>query len=298
MNVLRDQRLEDQTGSVMAITLFMIFAISIFALAASTIVSGDLFQSKRYQNNIQASFLARAGIEKAIQTLLHDNPDFDSLHDSWSNNSDTFKEIALDNGFFSVNYETCNQKIYGIVDEESKININTASRDMLLMLEYLDTDKVEIILKSRKKAIFQNPSELVLRGIISNEEFTGQKGLRNSVTVWGKGKININTASREVLFAVPGFNAKEVDAILSFRHGADGIPGTFDDGVFKSINELKNLSGIKSKVNKNMFTVKSNNFYIFSEGFISKRKQLGKRVIAAVVRRNQGKISILHWDML
>ena len=55
---------------------------------------------------------------------------------------------------------------------------------------------------------------------------------------------------------------------------------------------------MKSKVNKNMFTVKSNNFYIFSEGFISKQKQLGKRVIAAVVRRNQGKISILHWDML
>lgn len=295
MNVLKDHKPGDQTGSVMAIALFLIFAISIFAMAASVIVSGDLFQSKNYQNNVQASFLARAGIEKAIQILKHDEPELDTLNDSWRNNSGSFKDVALGNGFFSVNYETGNQKIYGIVDEESKININTASKETLKRLEKLNTDKVEKILKSRRKAIFRKPSELVSRGIVRSEAFAGQNGLKNYVTVWGKGKININTASREVLSAIPGFYFKDVDKILSYRRGADGVSGTGDDGVFKSINELRNLSGMKFKVPKNMLTVKSDNFYILSEGFISKKKPLRKRVIAAVVERNQGKMSIVYW---
>jgi len=297
MNILKDHSLEDQNGSVIAIALFMIFTISIFAMAASTIVSGDFFQSRRYQNNIQASFLARAGIEKAIQTLRHDNPGFDSLNESWHNNSDAFKDVALDRGFFSVSYETGDQKAYGLVDEESKININTASKKMLKRLGKLNTDKVKKIIKSRRKATFRKPSELVTRGIIRREAFEGPEGLKNYITVWGKGKININTASEEVLLAVPGFYIKEVGKILSFRRGTDGIPGTNDDGVFKSIDELRNLYGMKFKVPKNMFTVNSSNFYILSKGFISKKRPLGKKTITSVVERNQGKMSIVYWEM-
>ncbi len=63
----------------------------------------------------------------------------------------------------------------------------------------------------------------------------------NYLTVWGEGKININTASEEVLLAVPGLYTKEVGKILSFRRGADGVPGTKDDGVFKTIEELINI---------------------------------------------------------
>ena len=295
MGLLKNKNQGDQTGSAMVIAIFLIFTISIFAMAASTMVSGEFFQSQNHKNSIQANFLARAGIEKAIQTLKHDSPDVDTLNDFWHNNSEFFKDVDLGNGSFSVSHEDGDQEIYGMIDEESKININTASQNTLKGLENLGAERVGMILKSRRNEKFQNPSDLVSRGIISNEEFEGRSGLKNFLTVWGKGKININTAPPEVLLAVLGFYTNEVDLILSYRRGADETSGTDDDGVFRSLEEIKDLSSIKYKLPKDMFTVKSNNFYILSEGFIHKEKTTGRRTIATVVERDNGKISIVHW---
>jgi len=53
------------------------------------------------------------------------------------------------------------------------------------------------------------------------------------------GKVNINTATREELMTLPGIGESKADAIVAYRDA---------HGAFSSIEEIQNISGIKSGV--------------------------------------------------
>ncbi len=62
------------------------------------------------------------------------------------------------------------------------------------------------------------------------------RGIANWLTSWSHGRVNINTASREVLLTLPEIDEWIVDEILELRLGLDGEAGTRDDG-FDSIDD-------------------------------------------------------------
>ncbi|MCC5849296.1 MAG: general secretion pathway protein GspK [Verrucomicrobia bacterium] len=55
-------------------------------------------------------------------------------------------------------------------------------------------------------------------------------GIAPLLTVYGDGRINVNTASRGVLMSLPGIREEQVDRLLEGRLGIDGIAGTELDG--------------------------------------------------------------------
>ena len=75
------------------------------------------------------------------------------------------------------------------------------------------------------------------------------RGIAHLLTTFGDGKVNVNTASREVLLTLTA-NGKMmddwvVDDLLKYRLGDDGLPNTKDDG-FSSVQEAINKSGMDS----------------------------------------------------
>jgi very-short-patch-repair endonuclease len=58
-------------------------------------------------------------------------------------------------------------------------------------------------------------------------------GIAKQLTIWGDGKINPNSASREVLNSLK-ITPDVIDAILEMRLGPDGKEGTEDDGISES----------------------------------------------------------------
>ena len=88
---------------------------------------------------------SRAGLEKAIAILNDDMNDdeiaggSDSLYDIWSNNVADFNSVPLDQCFFNVI----------VVDESSKLNINTATRDQLLYIPDMTEDIADSIIDWR-----------------------------------------------------------------------------------------------------------------------------------------------------
>ena len=73
---------------------------------------------------VRCKWACRAGIEKAIGILYEDPRESDSLADLWSYNEEDFNDVMLERCKFTVR----------VVDEASKLNINTATKEQLMAL--------------------------------------------------------------------------------------------------------------------------------------------------------------------
>ena len=151
--------------------------------------------------------------------------------------------------------------MYGVSDEERKININTASIEVLQRLvetvlgyekeeakklaisivdwrQYGETE-IEGFLSSNyysnleypyeeKKAPFERIEELLLIGGIDEGVY---RKLSDFLTVYGDGPVNLNTASKAVLTAT-GLTDGLVNKLIIARRGQDGLEATQDDYTF------------------------------------------------------------------
>jgi type II secretory pathway component PulK len=242
-------------------------------------VRQKLILVKRLEARDKLRFIGQAGIAQAAGYCVSagkagEAVSASALSDLWSNNPAFFKDAAFGDGTFSVVYEfqdfrTGETRLrYGLVDEESKININKADA---VILEYclrvvLDLDQIEaqniasaivdwrdadddlLIPSSAESAYYRNgmfPYEAKNAPFEVVEELLLVKGmtqkyfdkLRNYITIYGKGRVNFNTASRQCLLAL-GLNGNLADDIISYRSGRDGVEGTADDNVFMDISEI------------------------------------------------------------
>ncbi len=109
------------------------------------------------------------------------------------------------------------------------------------------------------------------------------------------GTINVNTASGIVLQAMLGLDDAQVQAVLTRRDGADGIPGTEDDLPFHSTAEffaaVGNLDPADAAAAQSVVSVTSSFFTVKSTG------QVGgvKRTILATLHRAGAIVQIVMW---
>lgn len=149
--------------------------------------------------------------------------------------------------------------IYYLIDEESKININTAEGAVLERLPGLDLKTSENIVSYRARKAPQKFD--VIEEIMLADKGIDEKKfakIRDYITVNSSGSaININTASDEVLKILRLDD--QMDTIKKFRRGPDGIDGNEDDG-FKSVSEIpaefSSAMGQKLDVDSKNFTVR------------------------------------------
>jgi general secretion pathway protein K len=84
-------------------------------------------------------------------------------------------------------------------------------------------------------------------------------GIANLLTVYGDGKISINSANRDVLATISGLDEEQINDLLEKRSGLDEIFGTEDDG-FQSVGQALNAARIPGDA-ANAFSV-GNTSYI------------------------------------
>ncbi len=135
-----------------------------------------------------------------------------------------------------------------IEDEERKIAINAASEEMLEAIPGLTFSMVNQIIRRRggesvddEETPFQSIEEIRQLDGISDDDWYGDDdnpGLRDVITLWGDGKINVNTASESVLRLIPDLDEDVIAGIVLFRSGPDGQLGTKDDVQFNNMNHI------------------------------------------------------------
>jgi general secretion pathway protein K len=198
------------------------------------------------------------------------------------------------------------------MDEERKVNINKADPKVLYQLflgkepdnlaESIinwrgptqamakgaqDTDYESLAAPYKcKHAEFSCIEELLLVKGMTPEIF---ESIKEYITVYTDGKININTATVRVLRAF-GLSDQSIGTIILIRNGADNVAVTKDDGCFDSIGATADQIGLpayspeRTVLSENYFTTKSNYFRIESRGMVD-RSKIGRRIDCVVDRK-------------
>ena len=113
----------------------------------------DLLTGKNFSDNIQAHYLALAGIEKA-KALLYKNASERSRSGKnhtgeFYDNAQQFREVEFGRGTYSVirrgRQDEGGGVIYGISDEESRLNVNTAEADALQKISGIGVEAASAI---------------------------------------------------------------------------------------------------------------------------------------------------------
>ena len=303
----------NKKAQTLIVSLWILVILTILAVSIGHRVSMALRISRYQRDKFKALYLARSGLNWTIVELEKDDPNYDNLNDSWSNNEEKFKKIAFDdkeNDYATVSYETIDENnepktIYGVIDEEKKININTMPLALLVKLleknEVLNASEIannicawrgdtninipdyKDLGYSNKGSRFINKEELLLVKDVNQEIYDKLKYL---ITIWGYGKVNINTTAKEILEILIDYCIKElekrnvtdrnpedlIETILQLR-GQDIFFTSFAD-LEQKLGDLPNHSGPRNILNVlyPQIDFKSSCFYIISTGKINNNR--------------------------
>ena len=142
----------DKKGLVLVAVLWIVVVLTVIVAVLGRKSKLDSKVCLARMEAIRCKWAARAGIEKAVAILNEDERETDCLTDLWSDNSLDFNDIALERCWFTVQ----------VIDEASKLNINTATREQLLGLPYMMEEIADAIIDWRDSD--EMPSEVGVEG--------------------------------------------------------------------------------------------------------------------------------------
>jgi len=119
--------------------LWIVAVLTVIATSVGHNSRLDMKVSTIRTEELRCKWACRAGTETAIGVLNEDLRASDNLTDLWSDNDEDFNDISLEKCWFSVR----------VIDESSKLNINTATRQQLLELPYMEEDIADAIIDWR-----------------------------------------------------------------------------------------------------------------------------------------------------
>src|SRR5277367_6461087 len=152
-------------GSILIGVLWCMVLLSVLVIGVLHTARMDLLVVKNYGDRVQAHYLALAGVERAKALIYQDAL---ARKNSGKNHSGAlyddpkdFRDVILGRGRFQVIRRAPQEEgggiVYGIADEESRLNLNVATANQLTNLSGMTSDILGAIMTWRSPAQ-QNPS--------------------------------------------------------------------------------------------------------------------------------------------
>ena len=237
-------------GAVLIISFWVLTLLSLLAVGLAYRLALELRLADYDVGRLQLFYLVQGGLHQASALLKQDDLETDSLQDAWAKPTDPNEPISLGDGSFVLSIE----------DEYSRPNLNQVSQEILMRVPEMREsialsiqawrgdqglapsvlDQEEATYRSLPKPIerervpFQSLEELVMVHGITPSLYAS---LRSMFTVYGAGKVNLNTAS-EKTFVLLGLDETLARELVRYRLGEDREPGTEDDRVFHEVSDL------------------------------------------------------------
>jgi general secretion pathway protein K len=147
----RNPKPETRDGVILILVLWVFAGLSLFMYSFLHGARVEYQASAGAAERLRAQALANSAVEYTLVALLEDDSASDGPWDVWYNNAGRFQDVAVTDssgktasGYFTVfsseYLADSTQLLFGPEDEAGKINLNTATRDMLLHLTSRMTD--------------------------------------------------------------------------------------------------------------------------------------------------------------
>ncbi|KQC11508.1 MAG: hypothetical protein APR62_09740 [Smithella sp. SDB] len=239
-----------ESGIALLIVLWVTALVIAIALSFSVMARTEIFSTITFKEQMINKYLAEAGMQRAIMEIFYRNTNKNTQITFEGEEpylvDGTFYYGEMSNGYYKIS----------INDESGKININaltdvsglilnnllvnlgtekkTADTIVDSILDWRDADNLTRLSGAEddyymslqnpykaKNANFDNPEELLLIKGVTHEILYGNEerpGLINFITLYSStDKININTASPEVLNSIPFMSDSDVEQIINYR---------------------------------------------------------------------------------
>lgn len=293
MSILRTQRSgRARDGQTLAVTL-MILAFMTALLGSMSM--GLMLESRMAaagSERVAAYYIAKSGLEAATDRLLRDDQTFDAQGDGYRRSLEDLKEMPdlLDSK---------NRIDVVIVDEESRLNLNRADRGMLRALGGSVTEgAAKAIVARAVDSPFASVDEVATLPEVTPAIM--REGLHGRVTVYGNGRVNVNTASAEVLRCMEMLSEEKVSSLLAHRMGEDGKPGTEDDAPFRTIGEVEEFLSMSEGEFARLepwLSVSSSHFTITATSSLAWGQKAGSE-LREVVKRDRDGLVVLRFEQV
>jgi len=321
------------TGSVLILAVWALFFLGALAVAVGSYVSANLSLAGGLSKDLVGTHLARAGIEMAIAEVACDTNGWDGFTESWADRK-MLETVRLPSGEFSVSHTVVSEfdgisTNFGLIDEESKVNITRARPAVIEALIKVVSDEHGSDAKSISECIvdwsdtnnkvltdgaessyyealsdpypchngdFDSIDELLLVKGMTQELL---EKLRPHVTVFGMGFVNINTASRAVLMALAqagsqahdkGAQHSVVERLLRYRKSGGTFESRADVSDWRSAEGLSSLESAVFGAMARDLDVRSSCFGGEATGWSGERRGPGTRIAFVYDRRLQAKV--------
>ena len=315
----------DKRGIAIVIVLLVVAIIVPVTIQFNRTTRSSVFEAANLSDAVRLSYVAKSGFNAGKAALIYHKGSVDTLTEDWANMDkmaaqfgDLFTDASL-----RINIEDESGKIpINLFLKNDAVNpdVKEMLTRLLSLPEFrLDPDKVQEIINSlkdwmdkddevtatgaetayykgldqpyaAKNAPIENLEELLMIKGVTRAIYYGTDstpGLVNYLTLYGTGKININTAPKLILRILSKDMTPEmVNEMDTYRR----IPGNdlSDPTWFRKLNSTRDVL-----VNQNWIMTQSDRFLITATGFVNNMSQA---VSGAVLRdRNKGTLKLLSW---
>ena len=294
-------------GMVLIVTLWILGLLSILLLSLIDRLRLEMALTDYRCAQGRADDLLDSGLARALWAVRQDRKaEVDSLRDPWASSRPMSEEGLIPPEYADQESPAVR---WQVVDEGSKLNVNTVKREVLLSLlktdyegivdgdalaeyvaDWIDADGQGAGEEDRYRTCVppyapRNDKMPILEEMLlvdgvapwlfygedrdgdgrfepneddgdrswppDNADGQIQPGLRDLLTVWGEGGLNVNTAPPSTLAAVfaaqmePAAAAELATKIIEARRGPDGLEGTEDDTPLKSTQQIAAITTTK-----------------------------------------------------
>ncbi len=309
------RRLSSDKGVALLIVLVLTALLVLFSMELSTVASIDLDSAAAHRDEVRAYYLARGAVELAVSSLLSDETPVTAGSEQWGRLP---QNLPVGEGRMRVRVHDEGGKLNlnALLDDEKKLEVLDRLFFILgldpsltaNLLDWMDEDNEERG-PGTEGAYYQglrSPYPVKNAPLDTLSELRNIKGYGNDVleslgsqkrlgsldlqtipffTLHSGGKVNVNTAPPSLLMALSESLTEDV---------AQAIVESRQERAFEKVEELRELPEVTGELFseiENLLTVESNHFSISAWGEVNGVR----KHIFAVVKKEEGEVSVLYW---
>jgi general secretion pathway protein K len=262
-------RRDESKGFVLVSVLWVLAILTVVTVGFGRRSMLDLRTATYSMDHTQALNRARGAVYRGLAEIQNkgvidsylEQEGYTARNQRWAGGFDLLGE----GGFTRQEGFEADETTWEAVDEESRINVNAASDELLrnagLGMDIIRRIRSQIAPEDDEPGRrFQSIEELrFIRGVDDEAWFgtAGKPGIVDLFTVYGDGRVNVNTASEEVLATIPGVSAAIARTIVEYRGDGENVFETLDDVSSKAGVSRASLDQLHAhcKVSSGFFTI-------------------------------------------